>query len=147
MGFYLQLRLWRIKQRRVFIINKQFRIVSLMIATELFALLSESMTRFGCEVNIKSMHEEGNPSICISSIITWASLNCDKHFSKISPPNLVLSCLYQLLDYALKSPNTAARKGLFFVLWSPSNAKFPENLWNGSLVWFRDRYRETNLQR
>ena len=133
MEFYLKIQL-----RRFIIINKQLTIVLLTIATGLFALPSESLTRFGCEVNIKSMHEEHSPSICVGSITTWLSLNCDKIFSMISRPKVVLLCLYHFLDW-VKITKNCGRKELFSILWSTINTKLSGNLWKGSLVWFRDR--------
>ena len=40
----------------------------------------DSVIKFGCEMNIRSMHGE-NSNICAGSLITWCKPNCDEILS------------------------------------------------------------------
>ena len=56
----------------------------------------DSGIKFGCEVDIRSIHEEEDSNICLGSLITWCKPNCDDLTSSV-----VMSFLHQLLDFAL----------------------------------------------
>ena len=73
----------------------------------------DSVIKFGFEVNMRSIHEEEDPNICVGSLITWSKLNCDEILSVDLPSLMVNSLLHQLLDFALKSPKSTTKKGLF----------------------------------
>ena len=38
---------------------------------------NDSVIKFGCEVNIRSIHEDEVSNICVGSLITWCKANCD----------------------------------------------------------------------
>ena len=56
----------------------------------------DSVIKFGCEVDIRSIQEEEDSNICLGSLITWCKPNCDDSTSSV-----VMSFLHQLLDFAL----------------------------------------------
>ena len=64
----------------------------------------DSVTKFGCEVNIRSIHEGEVSNICIGLLITWCKADCDDIFSITLPSLVIMSFLHQLLDFALKLP-------------------------------------------
>ena len=64
----------------------------------------DSEIRLGWEVNIKSIKAEEFSKMCIGSFKTWYNSHCDETFSIAIPSKFVLSCLYQLVHLALKSP-------------------------------------------
>ena len=52
-----------------------------------------SVIKFGCEVNVRSIHEEEDSITYICSLITWCNLNCDDMFS-ISLLTFLHNCLF-----------------------------------------------------
>ena len=40
----------------------------------------DSVIKFGCEVNIRSIHEEEDSNICVGLLITWYKPNCDEQY-------------------------------------------------------------------
>ena len=62
----------------------------------------DSVIKFGCEVNIKSINEEEDSNICAGSLITWCKPKSDEIFSTALPSFAVMSFLHQLLDFTLK---------------------------------------------
>ena len=74
----------------------------------------DSVIRFGSELIIRSIHEEDS-NIHVGSLIIYISVgslinickpNCDKILSIVLPSIVVMLFLYQLLDFALKSPRS-----------------------------------------
>ena len=76
-------------------------------------LSNYQVIKFGFDVNIKSIHEEEDSNIWVGSLITWCKPNCDEIFSIALPSVVVVSLLHCLLGFALKSPRTTTKKGLF----------------------------------
>ena len=73
----------------------------------------DSVIKFGCEMDIRSIHEKEDSNICAGSLITWCKANCEEIFSIVLPSIAVMSFLYQLLYFALKPPRSTTKKGLF----------------------------------
>ena len=57
----------------------------------------DSVIKFGCEVNVRSIHEEEDSIAYIYSLITWCNLNCDDIFSITLPLLVVMSFLHNYL--------------------------------------------------
>ena len=106
----------------------------------------DSVIRFGCEVNIRSIHEEEDSNIWVGSSIIWCQPNCDVIFSIALPSVVVVSFLQQLLDFALKSPRSTARNGLFCTADSRFSSRFYLKDSNRSCDWFGDLYNAMKLQ-
>ena len=53
----------------------------------------ESITEFGCEVNIKSMQEEESPIKCVSSLIICCNPNVEIILPIVGPLYVVVSPL------------------------------------------------------
>ena len=68
--------------------------------------IPDSVIRFGCDVNIRSIHKEEDSNKCVGSLITWCKPDCDEIFSVALPSIVVRSFLRQLLDFAWKSPRS-----------------------------------------
>ena len=81
--------------------------------------------------------------MCIGSFMTWCDPNCDVTFSNAFPWEAVLSLQYQILDFALKSPIAARRKGFFQNKISKFSSQLYINIskvscdWLGNLVFYR----------
>ena len=80
-----------------------------------------SVIKIGCEVNIRSIHEEDS-NIFVGSFITWCKGNCDDLFLLLY--FVVISFLHQLLDFALTSPRSTTKKGLFCTAGSRFSSMF-----------------------
>ena len=57
----------------------------------------DSVIKFGCEVNVRSIHEEEDSIAYIYSLITWCNLNCDDIFSITLPLLVVMTFLHNYL--------------------------------------------------
>ena len=57
----------------------------------------DSVIKFGCEVNVRSIHEEEDSITYICSLITWCNLNCDDIFSITLPLLVVMTFLHNYL--------------------------------------------------
>ena len=97
----------------------------------------DSVIKFGCEVNIRSIHEEVS-NICVSSLITWCKANCDDIFSIALPSLVVMPFLHQLLDFVLKSPRSTIKKGLFCTAESRFSSRGSLKDSNWSCDWLGD---------
>ena len=73
----------------------------------------DSVIKFACEMNIRSIHEQEGCNICLGSLIIWFKANCNDIFSIILPALVVMSFLHQLLNFALKSKRSTTRKDCF----------------------------------
>ena len=73
----------------------------------------DSIIKFGCDVKIRSIHEEEVSDMCVGSLIIRCNPNWCVTFSVASPSKLVLSWQKQLLDLALKSPIATTKNGSF----------------------------------
>ena len=71
-------------------------------------------TKFGCDVNIKSIQEEEFATRRVGSLSS-CNPNWEVIASILEPSYDVLSPLNQRLDLILKSPRTTVKKGLFAV--------------------------------
>ena len=63
----------------------------------------DSITRLGWDINTRSIQED-EFDICVGSWINCFSQNWEVVASILEPSLVLLSCLYQLDDFALKSP-------------------------------------------
>ena len=86
--------------------------------------IPDSVIKFGCQVNIRSIHEEEDSNICVGSLITWCKPECDDIFSIALPSVVVMSFLHQLLDFALKSSRSTTKKGLLCTAGSRFSSRF-----------------------
>ena len=66
--------------------------------------------------------------------------------SILEPSKVVVSPVYQLLDFALKSPMTTIKKGLVAETASKVSSKVLQKFSKSSSDWFCDLYKETKLQ-
>ena len=64
-----------------------------------------SMTKFGWDVNIKSIQEEVLSSKCVGLLIICLRSYSVAKQSVLVPSKLLLAMMHQLDDRALKSPN------------------------------------------
>ena len=62
----------------------------------------DSVIKFGCEVDIRSMHEEKDSNICVGSSITWYKPNWDEIFSIGLPSLVVMSSLHLINWFYIK---------------------------------------------
>ena len=95
----------------------------------------DSLTKLGCEVNIKSMQEEESPMICVDSLIICCNLNVEVIPSILELSYIVLLHLNQRFDLALKSPRTTVKKVLLAVAASRFNSKLFANTSKSSCDW------------
>ena len=82
----------------------------------------DSVTKFGCEVFIKSMQEEESPIICAGSLIICCNPNAEVIPSILEPSYVALSPLNQRFDLALNSPRTTFKEILLAVALSIFNS-------------------------
>ena len=66
--------------------------------------------------------------------------------SVLEPSKVVVSPVYRLLDFALKSPMATTKKGLVVETVSRVCSKLLQKFSKSSLDWFGDLYKETKLQ-
>ena len=83
--------------------------------------------------------------MCVGSLII-----CSNPDWEVTPPILessyvVMSLLYQRLVFALKSPRTTVRKGLFTITESRFNSKLLINDSKSSSDWLGERYNVMKL--
>ena len=106
----------------------------------------DSNTKCGCDVHIKSLHDEEFSYKWVGSLINWYNPNCEAILSIVLPSKLVLSCLCHVLDFALKFPMVVIRNGFFCTRISKVISKLSEKFSNSSWDWLRDLWRTTKLQ-
>ena len=76
----------------------------------------DSVIKFGCEVNVRSIHEEEDSITYICSLISWCNLNCDDIFSITLPLLVVMTFLHNYLFSGLileKCQGVLLRKNYF----------------------------------
>ena len=66
--------------------------------------------------------------------------------SILEPSEVVLSPVYQLLEFALKSPMATMKKGLVAEIASRVSSELLQTFPKSSSDWFGDLYKETKLQ-
>ena len=66
--------------------------------------------------------------------------------SILEPSMVVVSPVYQLLDFALKSSMASIKKGLVVQIASRISSKLLQNFSKSSSDWFVDLYKETKFQ-
>ena len=97
------------------------------------------ITKFSWDVKTRSIHEEELSKTCVDSLITCCRPNCHVTFSIIFPSKLHLAFfLYQFFNFALKSPITTTKNGLFWTKLSKFNS---ENFSNSSWDWLGDLFK------
>ena len=58
----------------------------------------DSVIKFRCEVNIRSVYEEEASNVCVGWLITCCKPNCDYIFSIALPSLLVMSWLHKIAE-------------------------------------------------
>ena len=106
---------------------------------------TDSITRLGWEVNIKSMQEEEFPRMWVGSLINCCRPNCEITASILEPSYVVLLCSYQVEDLALKSPRTTVKNGFWLLILSNASYKWSASSSKESDYWLGDRYKEMKL--
>ena len=106
----------------------------------------DSVIKFGCEMNIRSIHEKEDSNICAGSLITWCKANCEEIFSIVLPSIGVMSFLYQLLYFALKPPRSTTKKGLFCTADSRFRSRFSLKDSKRPCDWLGGLYNAMKLQ-
>ena len=96
----------------------------------------DSITKFGCDINIKSIQEEESATRCVGSLISCCNPNWEAIASILEPSYDVLSPLNQRLVLILKSPRTTVKKELLAVTASMFNSKLLANDSKSSCDWF-----------
>ena len=93
----------------------------------------DSIIRFGCDVNIKSMQEEELFKIWVGSFMIWLKPKLAVKMSIFYPSIFVMLLAYHQFDFALKSPRTTTIYSFFNQPGSILNSKLSENFLNSSL--------------
>ena len=94
-----------------------------------------SITKFGWDVNIKSIQEEEFSSKWVGSLITCLRSYSVAKQSILVPSQSFLSLMHKLHDCALKSPMATTKKGLLSVIASKFNFRLSRNESKLSTVW------------
>ena len=103
-------------------------------------------TKFGWEEKIKLIKATDLPWMRVGSLIVCCSPNWDVMASILEPSKVVISSVYQLLDFPLKSLMATIYKGLVAETTSRVSSKLLPKFSKLSLDWFGDLYKETKLQ-
>ena len=74
-------------------------------------------------LSMRSIHGE-DPNICVGSLITYCRPDCCEIFPIALPFIVVVSFFHQLFDFALKSPRSTTKKGLFCTADSRFSPRF-----------------------
>ena len=105
-----------------------------------------SISKFGWDVNIRSIHKGEFCNISVGSLIYWCDPSYEVVLSIVLPSKVVLSLFYQFLNLALKSPMAVIWKGFFCAktsnVISVLSAKVSKSSWD----WIGDLLRATKLQ-
>ena len=104
------------------------------------------ITKFGWEAKIRSIQDKDFPRKWVGSLIIYCSRDWEVMASILEPSMIVLSPVYQLLDFALKSPLTATKKRLVAATASRVSSKLSQKFWKSFSDWLGDLYKETKLQ-
>ena len=99
----------------------------------------DSITKFGCDVKIKSIQEEESATKCVSLLVSCCNANWEVIASILEPSYDILSPLNQRLNFLLKS---TVKKGLFAVTASMFNSKLLANDSKLSFDCFGERYKK-----
>ena len=105
----------------------------------------DSITRFGWEVKIKSIHKEEFPVRWVNSFINWCKPNWDVIASIFKPWLGAVSLLYQLVVFALKSPMATIKIEFLLVSVSKASSRLSAKVSKMSLVWLGDLYKKRKL--
>ena len=92
------------------------------------------------------MQDTEFPWMCVSSLIICSSSNWEVMAWVLETSKVVASPVYQLFDFALKSPTAANKKRLVAEAASRISSKLLQKFWKSTLNWFGDLYKETKLQ-
>ena len=79
----------------------------------LHAGISDSITKFNCVVNIKSMQKDELFKVWVGLVMIWWKPKLNVKKSILEPSKLVLSLVYQDFVFTLKSPRATIMKGFF----------------------------------
>ena len=106
----------------------------------------DPVIRFGCEVNIRSIHEEEVSNICVGLLIIWCKPNCNEILFIVLSSLVVMSFLHQSLDFTLKLPRSTTRNGLFCTTDSRFSSRLSLKDSNRFCDWLGDLYNAMKLQ-
>ena len=104
----------------------------------------ELVTKFSWEINIRSVQETEDSSICVGLWMTCVRPYWTIRSFKIEPSYEVLSWANQSLFLALKPLNYIVRKGILKVIACNVDSKLVVKLENSLWDWLGDRYRATS---
>ena len=107
---------------------------------------AESVTKFGWDVNIRSIQDDEVFDMCVGSLIICCKPNCAVTFSISFPSWLDLSRENQSFYLAFKSPIKTIRNGLFWHKVPKLNSRLSMNFSNLSWDWLGDLYKQIKLQ-
>ena len=105
--------------------------------------IPELITNFGWEEKIRSIQGTDFPWIWVGSLIIFCSPNCEVIASVLE---VVVSPVYQLLDFVLKSPMATIKKGLVAETASRFSSKSLQKFSKSCSDWFGDPYKERRFQ-
>ena len=71
----------------------------------------ESTTKPGCDVKMRLIQDE---ETCVGSFMIWWKPYCEVENSISAPSVVVLSLIYQFLDFILKSPRVSSKLSVNF---------------------------------
>ena len=92
-------------------------------------------TYFGCNVKIRSIEDKEFSKTCAGSFMIWWSQYCEVTNSIFATFVVVLSLIYQFLDFISKSLSTAINCELDSARISKVSPKLSVNFSKPSLVW------------
>ena len=82
----------------------------------------------------------------VGLLIICSNPNWEVTVSMLEPSKVIVSPVYRLLGFTLKSPMVTIQKGLIAEKASRVNSKLSQIFSNSSSDWFGDLYKEIELQ-
>ena len=104
------------------------------------------MTKFDCDVTIKSIQEDAFLVRSVGSFMSWYKPNWRVITSILTPSFAIISILYQRFDLPLSLSRTTVKKKLFAEIVSRFSSGFLANISNLSLNWLSERYKAIQLK-
>ena len=95
----------------------------------------ESTTKFSCDVKMRSIQDQEISEICIGSSMIWMNPYCEVTNSIYAASVVVLSLIYQFLDFILKTFSATIKCELDLARVSIVSSKPSVNFSKPSLVW------------
>ena len=98
------------------------------------------MTKFGWIAQIRSRQDKESPKMCLDSLTNCYYLSWEITPSILESPCVIMSILYQRLDFPLKPPRRTVGKRLFTINKLRFNSKLLINDLKSSWHWLSERY-------